>query len=127
MHKSPRAVAAVGKIDAHGIAGIGELRDANAAVHQAQNFFIAEIVRGLGAQIAPRADFRRASPHLAHRLDLFAEDAVQFGGGIAGEQPLARCKLHGVGKGLVEFIQNRFGIHFASGELPVELRGQAHQ
>ncbi len=42
-----------------GSPGRGEFPDAHAALHQAQDFFGAEIIRGLGAHVAARADFGR--------------------------------------------------------------------
>jgi hypothetical protein len=96
MDKASRAVAAVGKIDAHGIAGIGELGGAHAAVHEAQNFFAAEIIRGLRAQIAARAYFRRDAPALAHGFDLLAENSLEGGVSIASQHALARRQLYRV-------------------------------
>ena len=127
LHEAARAVPAVRKVDAHRIAGIGELRHAHAPVHQPQDFFAPEVVRGLGAHIAPRADLRQAAPALAQRLDLLAENPLDLGVQIAGQQPLAGRELHGVRKCLVEFFENRRGIGPGPGQLAVELRGQAQQ
>src|SRR5712664_4166803 len=127
MHEAARAVAAVGKIDAHGIAWSGELRDAHAALHEAQNFFDAEEIGGPGAQIVARADFHRAAPRLAQRLDLLAEEAVDLGVGIAGEQAFARGQLHGIGQGVVEFFKDGIRLHLASRKLAIEFGRQAKQ
>ena len=110
-----------------GIARGGELLDAHAALHEAQNFFGAEKIRGPGAHVAARADFHRAAPRLAQGLDLFAEEAVEFGVRVAGEQPLAGGELHGVGQRVVEFFEDGRGLHLAPGKLAVEFGGQAQQ
>ena len=89
-----------------GSPGSGELLDAHAALHETQNFFAAEIIRGPGAHVAARADFHHAAPRLAQGLDLLAEEAVEFGVRVAGQQPFARRELHGVGQRLVEFFEN---------------------
>src|SRR5690349_1699443 len=52
VHEAACAVAMVGKIDAHWIARGSELLDAHAALHEAQNFFGAEIIGGPGAHVA---------------------------------------------------------------------------
>ena len=96
-------------------------------MHEAQNFFGAEIIGGTRAQVAARADFGRAAPRLAQGLDLLAEDAVEFRFRVAREQPFARRELHGVGQRIVEFFEDRFGVHFAAGKLPLEFRGQPQE
>ena len=68
-----------------------------------------------------------AAPRLAQGLDLFAEEAVEFGVGVAGEQPLRGRELHGVRKRVVEFFEDGRGFHLAPGKLPVEFGGQAQQ
>ena len=68
-----------------------------------------------------------AAPRLAQGLDLFAEEAVEFGVGVAREQALARGELHGVGERLVEFFEDGRGLHLAPGKLAVEFGGQAQQ
>lgn len=59
MHKSARAVAAVGQLDAYRIARSGELPDTHAPLREAQNFCSAEKIGGPGPRVAAGADFRR--------------------------------------------------------------------
>jgi hypothetical protein len=97
----------------------------SAALHQTQNFFTPEIIRGLRAHIAPRADFNDAAPHFPDRLDLLPENAFEFRIQIIRQQPLARRELQSIRKRQVELLENRYPDIPGPGELPVKLRGQA--
>ncbi len=115
------------KIQTHGVARSRVLRDAHAALHQPQNFFTAEVIRGPRANVIARANFHPAAARLAQRFHLLAKEAVQFGVRVAGEQPFARRGLHGVGQGLVELFENGLRRHLPPGELPLKLRGQPQE
>jgi hypothetical protein len=96
VHEASGPVPPVGEVDAHGIAWHRKFLDAQPPLHQAQDFLGSEIVRSPGTHIATGADFRGAASRLAHGLDLFAIEAVEFGVRVASEQPLSRRQLHGV-------------------------------